>query len=92
MITRKYIVVGHVQGVGFRKTILKFVNNSFKYSWGHVKNLDDRSVEIVLKASYEDHRALETYILQSPDNSKVVNLDTKEIEEGSELVKFCIKA
>jgi acylphosphatase len=54
MFESKIIVHGRVQGVGYRASIISFIDNQYMDLKGYVKNLSNGSVEIVAQGSKED--------------------------------------
>lgn len=73
----KVIVKGHVQGVGFRYyTSLEAAKNSVT---GHVKNLDDGNVEVVLYGSNENVSAMLQWLKKGPQTARVDDLNINNI-------------
>lgn len=73
----KVIVKGHVQGVGFRYyTSLEAAKNSVT---GHVKNLDDGNVEVVLYGSNENVSTMLQWLKKGPQTARVDDLNINNI-------------
>lgn len=77
MITRKYIVHGRVQGVGFRYFTRKMAE-AFDIT-GRVRNASDGSVEIVASGSAENHRSFKEQIEIGPGGSRVDKITLHEL-------------
>lgn len=77
MITRKYIVHGRVQGVGFRYFTRKMAE-AFDIA-GVVRNASDGSVEIVASGSAENHRSFKEQIGIGPDGARVDKITVQEL-------------
>jgi acylphosphatase len=75
-IARRYIVKGRVQGVGYRM----FVQNAAKSLdlVGHVRNLDDGSVEVLAAGPPEKMDDLLGHLQRGPRFSEVRAIEHKE--------------
>ncbi len=62
--TRRYIVRGHVQGVGYREFARKRAEELGVT--GMVRNLDDGNVEVIAAGSPAQHDALAGYLHRGP--------------------------
>ncbi len=78
MITRKYIVQGRVQGVGFRYFTRRMAD-AFDIA-GSVRNLADGSVEIVATGTPENHRSFKEQIELGPDGARVDRVIAGDLE------------
>jgi acylphosphatase len=73
-ISRRYVVHGRVQGVGFRDAV-------YRCAWqlggvkGHVRNLRDGSVEVCVTAPPDKVEALLKFIRKGPPLARVDHLD-----------------
>ncbi len=67
---------GKVQRVGFRYSVLEFVQNSQLPIVGYVKNLPDGSVEILAQGNIEDLKSLHRFSTKGPPRAEV-----REVEE-----------
>jgi acylphosphatase len=79
MVTRRYLVHGRVQGVGFRHFV-RTVAEAFDMC-GYVRNTGDGSVEIVVSGSSENHRSFREQIEIGPSAARVDRVVTEEREE-----------
>lgn len=77
MITRRYIVQGRVQGVGFRYFTLRMAE-AFDMA-GSVRNMSDGGVEIVASGTPENHRSFREQIEIGPDGARVDRITTQEL-------------
>jgi len=78
MITRKYIVHGRVQGVGFRYFTWRMAE-AFDIT-GRVCNASDGSVEIVASGTLENHRSFKEQIEIGPSGSRVDKITLHEMQ------------
>jgi acylphosphatase len=73
-ISRRYVVHGRVQGVGFRDAV-------YRRAWtlggmkGHVRNLRDGTVEVCVAAEARKVEELLKFIRQGPPLARVDQLD-----------------
>lgn len=67
---------GKVQRVGFRYSVLEFVQNSQLPVHGYVRNLPDGSVEILAQGNIEDLKSLHRFSTKGPPHAEV-----REVEE-----------
>jgi acylphosphatase len=89
MITKRYIIKGRVQGVGFRYFVYrKALQLSVK---GYVKNLPNGDVEIEAEASERNIEEFEKYLWKGPVLSNVVEIKITEIPTTSYYLSFDIK-
>jgi len=88
LLTRKYIVFGTVQGVGYRNFVLK-VANKLGIS-GTVKNLFDGSVEIFAKGRSEDIFNFEERIERGSFFSEVTNFEKEDLPPDIQFSGFKI--
>lgn len=75
-VTRRYVVRGRVQRVGFR-WFTQRVADAFDIA-GRVRNTDDGSVEIVATGSAENLRSFKEQIEIGPDGARVDRVDDAE--------------
>ena len=78
MITRKLIVQGRVQGVGFRYFACRIAEAFDVTGW--VRNTDDGAVEIVASGRPENLRSFREQIEIGPDGARVDRLHVEELE------------
>ena len=79
---RHYLLMGKVQGVGFR-FFTRDVARSLKIK-GWVKNLPDGNVECLVAGSINDIESFEKKIRKGPPLSRVVNMEKTRIAEGTQ--------
>ena len=87
MDTRRCVVRGRVQGVGFRWFVTR--NAEELGVRGTVRNRADGAVEMVLQA--DDSASLDAMIERvgrGPTGSRVVEMECEEMEEGSRFARF----
>lgn len=77
--TRRYVVEGRVQGVGFRYFVHRHAAR-LRLA-GHARNLPDGSVEVVASGPLEALSELEKYLHQGPALSRVTNLITQDLTD-----------
>lgn len=80
---RHYIVMGRVQGVGYRKFVQREAENLQLRGW--VKNLEDGSVEALALADPDVLRDFETRLRKGPLFSKVKDIRAEDLQEYNEL-------
>lgn len=68
-------IKGKVQRVGFRYSVLEFVQNAQLPVSGYVRNLPDGSVEIVAQGSIEDLKSLHRFATKGPPHAEVREVD-----------------
>jgi acylphosphatase len=78
MITRKYIVQGRVQGVGFRYFVWQMAE-AFDIA-GSVRNIPDGSVEIIATGTPENHRSFKEQVEIGPDGARVDRVTAEEMD------------
>ena len=67
--TRRYVVTGRVQGVGFRWFVEREAAQLGITGW--VRNCDDGSVEVMATGTSEQQRALRASLQQGPRAARV---------------------
>lgn len=90
MIQRHVWVSGHVQGVGFRLSLL---HEARKYEGmrGFVRNLADGRVEAMFQGEEDDVLALVAWCKEGPPRARVKELEVKETQIDPTLEKFDIR-
>ncbi|MBI2839052.1 MAG: acylphosphatase [Acidobacteria bacterium] len=78
MLTRRYIVKGRVQGVGYRYFVLRCARE--RGLTGYAKNLWDGDVEVVAQGDSEALDALETDLRRGPRAAHVLDVARDDIE------------
>ena len=78
MLTRRYIVKGRVQGVGYRYFVLRCARE--RGLGGYARNLWDGDVEVLAQGSPEALDALEADLRRGPHAAHVANVTRDDIE------------
>jgi acylphosphatase len=78
MITRRYIVHGRVQGVGFRYYVSQMAG-AFDLT-GTVRNMEGGEVEIVATGAPDNHVAFHEQIGIGPSSARVDRVQVEELE------------
>lgn len=73
---RRYIIIGRVQGVGFRYFTQEAAAREGVYGW--VRNVPDGNVEIEAEGEAEAIERFELRIRQGPRGARVDHVDTTE--------------
>ena len=79
-IARKFIVSGHVQGVGFRYFAQDAAEREGLH--GYVLNRDDGTVEAVAEGDAESVERFERALRRGPSRSRVEHVTIDEINPG----------
>jgi len=79
MQTRRYVIMGRVQGVGFRFSTRRTALGLGIDGW--VRNRLDGSVEVVARADQQRLEALESFLERGPFGARVDALDREISEE-----------
>lgn len=72
-------IIGRVQKVGYRYSVVNFVMESKLTLTGYVRNLSNGDVEVLAEGELEDLKELHRFCLQGPPRSEVREI-TQEIE------------
>jgi len=89
MLTRRYLVRGRVQGVGFRWFVEAEARTLGLAGW--VRNNPDGSVEVLAVGSREQLSALRGRLQQGPRASRVDAVDESEAPSQPDLKNFRIE-
>ncbi|MBL7665713.1 MAG: acylphosphatase [Bacteriovoracaceae bacterium] len=71
------IIHGKVQGVGYRQSVIRFLDNEYIDLKGFVTNMPNGTVKIVAQGKKEDIARLRNFASKGPEKAKV-----KQIEES----------
>lgn len=82
-ILRHYIVLGRVQGVGYRNFVKREARNLGLRGW--VRNLEDGSVEALALADQSALSNFEARLREGPLFSKVKDIRVEDLQEHPEL-------
>lgn len=88
-VTRRYIVRGRVQGVGFRWFVEKEACDIGVVGW--VRNNNDGSVEVLATGTNEQLSALHRCLREGPRASRVDEVDVIEASPVEGLKSFSIE-
>jgi len=77
-IARRVVVRGMVTGVGFRYATLR-EGGRYHRLRGHVRNVDERTVECVLQGEKDDVEAMIAWLEHGPPSARVLNHTVSEI-------------
>lgn len=75
-VTRRYLVSGRVQGVGFRSYVADCARREGLA--GHVRNLSDDSVETVVAGDLESVTRFEAALWRGPSRARVEAVDVTD--------------
>lgn len=87
--TVKYVVHGHVQGVGYRYFVYKKAGQ-LNLS-GYAKNLYDGTVEVIAQGTSENVFDLFVYLQEGPSRSNVERVTRETVDEIEVFKGFSIK-
>lgn len=71
MLKMTLIIKGKVQKVGFRYSVVDFVNTQKLPLVGHVRNLPDGSVEVIAEGDIEALKELNRFCTKGPPRAEV---------------------
>ena len=77
--TRKYLITGRVQGVGFRYFVLRQAGSLGLAGW--TRNLPNGAVEVVARGGEEGLSALEAALARGPSHARVENVEKSQISD-----------
>ena len=88
-VARRFIVSGHVQGVGYRY----FAQDAARHEGlhGYVTNHDDGTVEVTAEGEAESLERFERQLRQGPSRSRVEHVMIDDIEPASRGGGFFVK-
>lgn len=86
-------IYGRVQGVGFRYSVLDFVENNGVEVVGFVKNLINGAVEVVAQGEKSELMRLHAFCLKGPARATVerVDIDRSQVEGDFQYDRFSIR-
>ena len=87
--TRRYLVTGRVQGVGFRWFVEHAAVKIGVAGW--VRNRADGRVEVLASGSREKLHDLYTHLKQGPPASRVDNVEVEDAAPDTNLKSFRIE-
>ncbi|MFL5505834.1 MAG: acylphosphatase [Gemmatimonadales bacterium] len=83
---RRYVVSGHVQGVGFRRFVQRKARD-LRLS-GYAANLPDGRVEVVAEGDEAAMGHLEKWLNRGPSLARVTQVQVQPAPEGDALTGF----
>jgi acylphosphatase len=87
--TRKLLISGKVQGVGFRAFTQDMArNNGVK---GFVRNLSDGRVEVIMQADSGVLDSMQDKLKSGPPTSVVKDIEVEDVTDHKSFEKFSIK-
>jgi acylphosphatase len=75
-VARRYLITGRVQGVGFRYFALEAAEREGLHGW--VRNLPDRSVEVVAEGDAEAVDRFERRLRHGPPGARVDHVEVED--------------
>jgi acylphosphatase len=89
LLTRRYVVNGRVQGVGFRFYVEREARVLGIAGW--VRNLPDGAVEVLATGTSAQHAALKAKLHQGPRAARVDDVSEVEAQPVADLKTFRIE-
>jgi acylphosphatase len=77
-VTRRFVVNGRVQGVGFRYFVVREAQALQLAGW--VRNLPDGQVEVLASGAPDVVSAFEGRLWEGPPHARVTSVETREAE------------
>lgn len=90
LICKRAVVTGRVQGVGFRASTQREASRIGGLS-GHVRNLPNGDVEIIVQGAPEKVEALLTWARRGPPSAQVIDLKLEDLSVAEGLAPFDIQ-
>lgn len=84
-VTRRFLVSGLVQGVGFRHFVFQRGLRLGVAGW--VSNLADGRVEVVARGTEDQLAVLGNWLLEGPAHARVAGVEKMDISDQIDLVK-----
>jgi acylphosphatase len=88
-ITRRYLIVGRVQGVGFRYYTQSSADQEGVNGW--VRNLPDGSVEVTADGEADAVERFERRLRVGPRGARVDHVETRDVPFEAEHTGFFIR-
>jgi acylphosphatase len=88
MLTKRFIVKGRVQGVGFRWFVERETGMLGLAGW--VRNNDDGTVEVLASGNDEQLQSLRSKLKQGPRAARVDTVDEQPAEAPRDIKSFSI--
>lgn len=91
MACKRFLIRGRVQGVGYRYSVLDFIDRQNLPLRGFVRNLPTGDVEVVVEGESESIEELYTYCAKGPSMSRVDEIIVSEGAMPDRVTGFSIK-
>jgi len=88
-VARRFVIAGHVQGVGFRWFTHDAAAREGIHGW--VRNLADGSVEVVAEGDVESVDRLEAALRRGPGAARVTHVEVEEHAPAGRVAGFEIR-
>jgi acylphosphatase len=88
LVSRRYIVKGRVQRVGFRFFVEEAAHR--EGIQGYVRNRHDGSVEVVAEGDAEAMLRFEMAVRRGPSGARVDDVETMELEASNRFTRFSV--
>jgi acylphosphatase len=89
LVSRRYLVSGRVQGVGFRYFVEARATGEGVHGW--VRNLADGRVEVVIEGDRESVDRVEAAIYRGPSGADVEDVSVDEVAPTGRATGFSIR-
>lgn len=91
MVKKRIVSKGRVQGVSYRASVERFVQENQLAVVGHVRNLPDKSVEIKVAGKLDDILKIKQFCHMGPPMSQVESVEMFDLDEELSETNFRIK-
>ena len=88
-VARRFVITGRVQGVGFRWFAHDAAAREGLHGW--VRNLSDRTVEVVVEGEAESVDRLEAAVRRGPPQAHVERVDVEDLVPERRVTGFEIR-
>jgi acylphosphatase len=89
IVARRYLIAGHVQGVGFR--FFAEAQASVEGVHGYVRNLSDGRVEAVVEGDQESVDRVERALRRGPAGARVESVSVESVPPSGRATGFSIR-
>jgi acylphosphatase len=89
IVARRYLISGHVQGVGFR--FFAEAQASVEGVHGYVRNLADGRVEALVEGDQESVERVERALRRGPAGARVESVSVESVPPGGRATGFSIR-
>jgi acylphosphatase len=88
-VARRYVIAGHVQGVGFRWFAHDVAAREGVHGW--VRNLADGRVEVIAEGDTASVDRIEAAVRRGPSSARVERVDVEELAPAGRTAGFEIR-